>query len=281
MAPSPRGRPRVGPPPRGGEAAAMPATSLEETWRNFKQGGDGRARDALITHYGYLVKSTAGRIASGAPRCLEHDDILSAGIIGLIRAVDQFDPGRCIKFETYAIALIRGAILELLRGEDWAPRSARERIRALQRAYAAVEARLGRPGTEVEVAAELGVDVDTLARMLAEAGRSSLQSLDELLSASAEGTLRLGDTIEATGADTVEAVEASYRRRALIVAIDRLPERERLVLSLYYYEGLTFKEIGKILTVSESRAFQLHQQAMMRLRGYLAADRELFGVTTA
>jgi len=259
----------------------MGAISLDDTWRRFKQGGDGRARDALITHYGYLVKITAGRIASGVPRCLEHDDILSAGVIGLIRAVDQFDPGRCIKFETYAIALIRGAILELMRGEDWAPRSARERIRQLQRAFAAVEARLGRPGTETEVAAELGVDVDTLAHMLAESGRSSLQSLDELLPHSEDGTLRLGDTIEASGTDTVGAVEASYRRRALVLAIDRLPERERLVLSLYYYEGLTFKEIGRILNVSESRAFQLHQQAMMRLRGYLAADRELFGVTTA
>ena len=104
---------------RTGGAATMGAISLEDTWRRFKHARDGRARDALITHYGYLVKITAGRIASGVPRCLEHDDILSAGVIGLIRAVDHFDPGRCMKFETYAIALIRGAILELMRGEDW------------------------------------------------------------------------------------------------------------------------------------------------------------------
>jgi RNA polymerase sigma factor FliA len=259
----------------------MGSISLQDTWTRFKRQGDARSREALIHHYGYLVKITAGRIASGAPRCLERDDLFSAGTIGLIRAVDQFDPERAVKFETYAIALIRGAILELLRGEDWAPRSARDRIKGLERAYAAVEARLGRPASEEEVAAELGISLDTLHRQLAEAGRASVQSLDELLTSSEEGTLRRHDTLEDPSADTGGAVEASYRRRALIAAIDRLPERERLVLSLYYYEGLTFKEIGRLLKVSESRAFQLHQQAMVRLRGYLTADRELFGVVTA
>jgi RNA polymerase sigma factor for flagellar operon FliA len=254
----------------------MATVSLQDTWTRLWRRRDPRARETLIKHYGYLVKITAGRIASGAPRCLEICDLLSAGMIGLIRAVDQYDPMRRVKFETYAIALIRGAILELMRGEDWAPRSARDRIKQLERAYAAVETRLGRPGTEDEVAAELGIDVDTLHAHLAEAGRASVQSLDDLLFGSEEGALRLQDTLPDTRSDTEGAVEAAYRRRALIAAVERLPERERLVLSLYYYEGLTFKEIGRVLEVSESRAFQLQQQAMVRLRGYLTADRELF-----
>jgi RNA polymerase sigma factor for flagellar operon FliA len=254
----------------------MATISLDETWARYRR-GDRHCREALIHHYAYLVKITAGRIASGVPRCLERDDLISAGSIGLIRAVDQFDPSRRIKFETYAIALIRGAILELLRHEDWAPRSARDRIKELGRAYARVEARLGRPGSDEEVAAELGIPVESLYDQLAEAGRASLQSLDDLLpGGDADGSRRLADTLPAGNADTPAAVEATYRRRALVAAVDRLPEREKLVLSLYYYEGLTFKEIGRALTVSESRAFQLHQQAVTRLRGTLTADRELF-----
>jgi RNA polymerase sigma factor for flagellar operon FliA len=254
----------------------MGTISLDETWARYRR-GDRRCREALIHHYAYLVKITAGRIGSSVPRCLERDDLISAGSIGLVRAVDQFDPSRRIKFETYAIALIRGAILELLRHEDWAPRSARDRIKALERAYIQVERRLGRPGTAEEVAAELAVPVETLYEQLAEAGRASLQSLDDLLvGRDADDSRRLADTLADGGADTPAAVEAAYRRRALVTAVERLPEREKLVLALYYYEGLTFKEIGRALAVSESRAFQLHQQAVVRLRGYLTADRELF-----
>lgn len=255
----------------------MPTTSLEQTWEQFKRGRDVRSREALIHHYGYLVKITAGRIGSGAPRCMERDDLLSAGVIGLIRAVDQYDPTRPVKFETYAIALIRGSILELLRGEDWAPRSARDRIKSLERGYAAAEARLGRPATEDEVAAEMGVAVEDVYRLLTEAGRASVQSLDQMLSdPGSDESLRVSDTLRDREADTSGAVEAAQCRRALVDSIDRLPERERLVLSLYYYEGLTYKEIGRVLKVSESRSFQLHQQAMVRLRGYLSADREMF-----
>jgi RNA polymerase sigma factor FliA len=253
--------------------------SIQEIWFRFKHRGDLKARETLIANYSYLVKITAGRIAGGVPPSLDREDLISAGVIGLIRAVDQFDSRREVKFETYAIALIRGAILELLRGEDWAPRSVRDKIKLLQRTYAAVEQRLGRAGTEDEVAAELGTDLDGLHKMLSEVAQASVLSLDEMLfSSEPDATLRVVDTVEdntSTG-DTGRAVEKRERRQALNVAVKRLPEREHLVLSLYYYEGLTFKEIGKILQVSESRVFQLHQQAMMRLRGYLSADRDLF-----
>jgi RNA polymerase sigma factor FliA len=257
----------------------MATTSLQDTWVRFKKNGDVRAREAIIDNYSYLVKITAGRIAGGVPPSLDREDLISAGVIGLIKAVDQFDASREVKFETYAIALIRGAILELLRGEDWAPRSVRDRIKQLERTYAEVESRLGRPGTDEEVAEALGVDVDQLHQTLSDVGQATVLSLDDLLfSSEPEGTLRLGDTLEDTTSDTSAQVEIRERKYALGIAIDRLPEREKLVLSLYYYEGLTFKEIGKILQVSESRVFQLHQQAMMRLRGYLAQDRELFAI---
>ena len=257
----------------------MASESLKEIWHRFKHLGDRRARDTLIDNYSYLVKITAGRIAGGVPPSLDREDLISAGVIGLIRAVDQFDASREVKFETYAIALIRGAILELLRGEDWAPRSVRDKIKGLERAYSGVESRLGRPGTDEEVAHELSTTVDGLHKMLSEVAQASVLSLDEMLfSSEPDATLRVVDTVEDTSGtgDTTRAVEKRERRQALQVAVKRLPEREHLVLSLYYYEGLTFKEIGKILQVSESRVFQLHQQAMMRLRGYLSADRDLF-----
>jgi RNA polymerase sigma factor for flagellar operon FliA len=257
----------------------MASESLRDIWFRFKHRGDARARETLIDNYSYLVKITAGRIAGGVPPSLDREDLVSAGVIGLIRAVDQFDSSREVKFETYAIALIRGAILELLRGEDWAPRSVRDKIKLLERTYTSIETRLGRPGTDEEVAEALETSVDGLHKMLSQVAQASVLSLDEMLfSAEPDTSLRVVDTVEDTSASgsTTKAVEKQQRRKALGVAIKRLPEREHLVLSLYYYEGLTFKEIGKILQVSESRVFQLHQQAMMRLRGYLSADRDLF-----
>lgn len=257
----------------------MASPGLQVIWQRFKAQGDPRARETLIDNYSYLVKITAGRIASGVPASLDREDLISAGVIGLIRAVDQFDFSRQVKFETYAIALIRGAILELLRGEDWVPRSVRDKIKLLERTYAVMELRLGRPGTDEEVAGELTMTVDTLHKTLSEVAQASVLSLDEMLFTSEpDASLRVVDTVEdptATGS-TTRQVEKHERREALKLAITRLPEREHLVLSLYYYDGLTFKEIGKILKVSESRVFQLHQQAMMRLRGYLSADRDLF-----
>src|SRR5687768_4103245 len=155
-------------------AEGTPAESLQEIWYRFKHRGDGRARETLIDNYSYLVKITAGRIAGGVPPSLDREDLISAGVIGLIKAVDQFDASREVKFETYAIALIRGAILELLRGEDWAPRSVRDRIKQLERAYAEVESRLGRPGTDEEVAEALGVEVDQLHQTLSDVGQATV-----------------------------------------------------------------------------------------------------------
>jgi len=255
----------------------MAVRSMEEAWRRFKAQRDPRARASIIDNYTYLVKITAGRVVTNLPPNLEREDLYTAVAMGLIKAVDQFDPGRQVKFETYAIALIRGAILESLREEDWVPRSVRERAKTLERTFFELEVKLGTPPNEAQVAEHLGITTDDLAKMMTETGRGTVLSLDDMILGN-EGSerLHLADVIPDGGSSPTTDVETRERIRQLGVAIDRLPERERLVIALYYYEGLTFKEIGKVLTVSESRVYQLHTQAVLRMRGYLGRDQDLF-----
>lgn len=246
-------------------------------WTKYKDGGDQQARDALINQYAYLVKITAGRVVTSLPPNVDRDDLVSAGVVGLIKAVDQFDVSRQVKFETYAIALIRGAILEMLREEDWVPRSVRERVKNLERTYLRLEMQLGRPASEEEVAEALEIDLDELHSLLADTGRATLLSLDDvIIGADGNERIHLADVINDDSAGPSSEIEGQEMRRSLGTAIDQLPERERLVIALYYYEGLTFKEIGKVLSVSESRVYQLHTQAVLRLRGYLSRDVALF-----
>lgn len=255
----------------------MAVRSIEDAWKRFKLNRDPRSRATIIDNYSYLVKITAGRIVTNLPPNLEREDLYTAGAMGLIKAVDQFDPGRQVKFETYAIALIRGAILESLREEDWVPRSVRERAKTLERSFFELEVKLGVPPTEVQVAEHLGISQDDLSKMVSDTGRGSVLSLDDMILGN-EGSerLHLADVIPDDASGPFADVETRERIRQLGVAIDRLPDRERLVIALYYYEGLTFKEIGKVLTVSESRVYQLHTQAVLRMRGYLGRDQELF-----
>jgi len=255
----------------------MSGAEIADAWRRYKQLGDPNARAAIINQYAYLVKITAGRVVSSLPPSLERDDLVSAGVVGLIKAVDQFDTSRQVKFETYAIALIRGAILEMLREEDWVPRSVRERVKLLERTYLQMETALSRPPTEQEVAQELNMSQEEFNKLLADTGRTTLLSLDDILVGS-EGSekLHLADVIHDEGASPSSEVEAREMKSTLSAAISRLPERETLVITLYYYEGLTFKEIGRIMNISESRVYQLHTQAVIRLRGYLQRDAAVF-----
>jgi RNA polymerase sigma factor FliA len=255
----------------------MSLLNLPAFWDRYKKHGDLKARDQLIQHYSYLVKITAGRVVSSLPPNVDRDDLVGAGIIGLVKSVDQFDCSRQVKFETYAIALIRGAILEMLREEDWVPRSIRERVKALERAYLDLESRLGRPATDEEVASSMGLEIDAFHTLLADTGRASLLSLDDVVLFS-EGNekIHLSDVIFDETSNTSNDVETGAVKQTLGESIDRLPDREKLVIALYYYEGLTFKEIGRILEVSESRVYQLHTQAVLRLRGYLQRDLALF-----
>ncbi len=255
----------------------MTPPEIQYSWTKYKDYSDARAREELITHFAYLVKITAGRVINNLPPNMERDDLLSAGIMGLIKAVDHFDTTRQVKFETYAIALIRGAILETLREDDWVPRSIRERIKNLDRTYMALEVSLGRPATEDEVAKELNIEPEEFQRLLVETGRTSLVSLEDVL-VGTEGSekLHLADVLKDDSAAPSLEAEIHERRRMLTRSIARLPEREKLVIALYYFEGMTFKEIGKVLTISESRVYQLHTQAVIRLKGYLQRDIELF-----
>jgi RNA polymerase sigma factor for flagellar operon FliA len=228
----------------------------------------------LIQRYAHLVSITAGRLFGPMPSGVERDDLVGAGVVGLVKAVDQFDPDRNIKFETYAITLIRGAILEMLRGDDWVPRLVRDQQKQLRQAYTKLEAQYGRPATEDEIAEELGITPEKLDKLLSSIGRANLLSLDDMRMGSEQQ--RLVDLLPTDDPSPLESVTVRERQRALVSAVDKLPDRERTVVALYYHEGLTFKEIGGVLTVSESRAYQLHAQAVTRLRSYLQTEQELF-----
>ena len=248
------------------------ASDIAELWRDYKDGATSDARERLILHYSPLVKFVAGRVAAGLPQNIEQSDLVSYGIFGLIDAIDKFDPGRGYKFETYAISRIKGAIIDELRSIDWVPRSVRAKARAIERAYSKLENELRRSPDDKEVAAELGVTEEELATTLGQISFVGVVALDELLSAGSErgSGATVGDTIAGGGHDPVEAFESEEMRQVLADAINRMPDRERLVLTLYYYEGLTLAEIGNVLGVTESRVCQIHTKAVLQLRAKLA-----------
>jgi len=215
----------------------------------------------------------AGRLGSGLPAHVDEGDLVSYGLLGLINAIERYDPGRDIKFETYAITRIRGAIIDELRALDWVPRSVRARARAIERAIGELEAKLGRAPTDEEIAQKLGVSHDELEESLGEISRSSVVALDELWTVSSGGDpVSLIDTIEDTqGPNPQAALAETELKEAIGEALARLPEREKLVVTLYYYEELTLREIGEVLGVTESRVSQLHTKAILRLKASLAA----------
>jgi len=245
---------------------------VEELWREYKDQGTADARERLILHYAPLVKFVAGRVAAGLPQNIEHSDLVSYGIFGLIDAIDKFDPGRGFKFETYAISRIKGAIIDELRSIDWVPRSVRAKARAIERAYSKLENELKRTPEDKEVASELGFTEPELNHVLSQVSFVGLVALDELLAAGGSdrgGSSTVGDTIADRAHDPVEAFEVDEMKHLLADAINRMPDRERLVLTLYYYEGLTLAEIGGVLGVTESRVCQIHTKAILQLRGRL------------
>jgi RNA polymerase sigma factor for flagellar operon FliA len=241
-------------------------------WQQFKRSRDKATRDRLILTYAPLVKYVAGRLGSGLPAHVDEGDLVSYGLLGLIGAIERYDPDRDIKFETYAISRIKGAIIDELRALDWVPRSVRARAREIERSIAELEAKLGRAPTDEEIAGKIGISVDELEESLTDISRTSIAALDELWSVSGEGDqVSLLDTIEdETGPRPEAALDEVEMREALADAISRLPEREKLVVTLYYYEELTLREIGEVLGVTESRVSQLHTKAILRLKARLA-----------
>ncbi|HSD77907.1 MAG TPA: RNA polymerase sigma factor WhiG [Solirubrobacteraceae bacterium] len=249
------------------------AIELRDLWRRYKTGGDGQAREGLVVAYSPLVKYVAGRMASGLPAHVDEADLISYGLLGLINAIERFDLGRDVKFETYAITRIKGAIIDELRSLDWVPRSVRQRARDIERANAKLENVLQRAPTDDEMARELGVTVDEFHDALLQISHSTIAALDELwtVSDSSGDQVSLLDTItDESAPDPAALVDQTDLKDRVADAIARLPEREKLVIALYYYENLTLREIGEVLGVTESRVSQLHTKAILRLRSRLA-----------
>jgi RNA polymerase sigma factor for flagellar operon FliA len=252
------------------------AVELRELWRRYKSEGDEKARERLVVAYSPLVKFIAGRMASGLPSHVEESDLISYGLLGLIGAIERFDTEREIKFETFAVARIKGAIIDELRSLDWVPRSVRARAREVEQAHAKLEGRLQRAPTDEEMAAELDQTVEEFQNVLLDIANSSVLALDDLWTfADPEGGSQVSilDTIkDPQGVDPEQEAASSEIKDRLADAIESLPERERLVIALYYYENLTLREIGEVLGVTESRISQLHTKAVLRLKSRLQGD---------
>lgn len=254
---------------KGDEMTETVQIAHKDIWDRIRDAGQQEARCDLVDIYARIVKYVAGRMAIGLPHYVDFNDLISAGLLGLIQAIDNFDANRGIKFETYAIPRIRGAILDELRSQDWFPRSLRRKAKQLEEAYSILETRLGRPATDAEVARELNIKLDDLDELVGEVSVATIMSLDADTSGDeSENSTALGDYLADPGTEDIELVLAQQEMKELIGRrISELPEKEQLVLVLYYYEELTLKEIGEVLDVTESRVCQIHTKAILRLKG--------------
>jgi RNA polymerase sigma factor for flagellar operon FliA len=249
---------------------------LRDLWRRLRENGDADAREKLVLNYSPLVKWVAGRVAATLPPHVEEGDLISYGLVGLTTAVDRFDTSRDVRFETYAVTRIRGAIIDELRTQDWVPRSVRQRAREIERTNAKLEHKLHRAPTDEEMAHALEMSVREFQDALVQVSQSTIHALDEMWSvgdSSGGDQVSLLDTIQDQHAPDPAAMLAEQDLRdQMRTAIERLPEREKVVIALYYYENLTLREIGEVLGVTESRASQLHTKAVLRLRARISPD---------
>jgi RNA polymerase sigma factor for flagellar operon FliA len=245
-------------------------TELEAAWARFKDTATQADRDELIVYYAPLVKYVASRIAAGLPQTVDQSDLVSYGMFGLIDAITKFDPERGFKFETYAISRIKGAVLDELRAIDWVPRSVRSKAKSVERAMAKLESKLHRAPTDDEIAIELEISSDQLNVIYKQISTLGVVALDEMLSFNGTESLTFGDTLADRREGPVSTYERVETRQLLADAINRMNEREKIVLTLYYYENLTLAEIGKVLGVTESRVCQIHTKAVLQLRSRLS-----------
>jgi RNA polymerase sigma factor FliA len=245
-------------------------SDVQALWERYAASPDAATREQLILHYAPLVKYVAGRVAVGMPANVEHADLVSYGIFGLMDAIEKFDVAKGFKFETYAITRIRGAIIDELRSVDWVPRSVRSKARKLETAVQRLESELHRSPTEEELAAELGWSVDELQEALAKVSMTSMAALDEVLDVGEGDRISLVDTLQdlhtVLPEDSFDEIET---KQLLRQAMTRLTEREQTVLGLYYFEGMTLSQIGDVLGVTESRICQIHTKAVLSLRAKL------------
>jgi RNA polymerase sigma factor for flagellar operon FliA len=237
-------------------------------WDRWFESRDALARDRIIEHYSPLVKFVAGRVGAGLPSSVDTGDLISAGVFGLIDAVERFDPERGVKFETFAVPRIRGAVFDGLRSLDWVPRSVRSRAREVETAFAELEGRMGRAPTDEEIAGHLKISGTEFQKWLAAIASTTVGPLDRAMAAGAEPMSMQGEVPDSPST----VYEDGEIRRLVRAEVRRLPDREKLVMSLYYDEGLTLAEIGSVLGVTESRVSQIHTKAVLHLRSRLAAS---------
>ncbi len=250
---------------------------INELWMEYKHAAEPAAREKLILHYAPLVKYVAGRVSASLPANIEYADLVSYGIFGLIDAIEKYDPTRGIKFETYAISRIKGSIIDELRAIDWVPRSVRYKARELEKAYVELENELKRVPTDAEVAKRMQMSSQEYNHLMNQMSFVSVVALDELWTVGGEkgDKVSLADTlVDEKAEEPSAAFEVEEVKSILADAINRLPEREKIVITLYYYEGLTLREIGEVLGVTESRVCQMHTKAILRLKGKLASTRD-------
>lgn len=251
------------------QPASAEAAELARIWEQFKSEGSAKAREQLILHYAPLVKFVAGRLAAGLPQTVEQADLVSYGIFGLMDALEKFDRSREIKFETYAVPRIKGAIIDELRAMDWVPRSIRSKARQVDKASTELEAKLGRAPTDEEVAERMGLELEELHDVVGQISFVSVMALEETVAGGddrSEGRSLL-DTLSDAGLGGPSAGMEEHEMRGILSAsINSLPEREKIVVTLYYFEGMTLAEIGDILGVTESRICQIHTKAVGHLR---------------
>lgn len=245
----------------------------EELWVEYRKTKSPALRDKFIRQYMPLVKYVAGKVAAGMPSSVEFDDLVSFGQFGLLDAIEKFDPDKKVKFKTYAVTRIRGAIFDELRGLDWVPRSVRQKSREIENAIVDLEAKLGRSATDAEIAKQMGLSLDEYQQTIMKVSGTSVLSLNDVwYSGNDSDHMSIGDSIESPSSLNPDViVEREEIRRVIVEAINELPEKEKMVIVLYYHEDLTFKEIGQVLEVSESRISQLHTKANLRLRAKLTS----------
>ena len=233
--------------------------SVETLWATYKSTGDLELRNRLVLQYSPLVKYVAGRVRSGLPGTVDQSDLVSEGVIGLMDAIERFEPARGLQFQTFAVPRIRGAIIDSLRSADWVPRAVRDKIRLVERAKVELEARLGRRPEDTEIAEQMAISVRELRDIYAKASSASLASADEL------------GVVDDLSFVSGEAFEDDETRESLMEAVAGLPERDRVIVALYYFEGLTLAEIGQVLGVTTARVSQLHTRVTLSLRARLQA----------
>lgn len=245
--------------------------SENELWIEYKKTRNPEIRDKFINQYAPLVKYVAGKVAIGMPHNVEFDDLVGFGVFGLLDAIEKFDPEKHVKFKTYAVTRIRGAIFDELRTIDWVPRSVRQKSREVEEVINHLESTLGRAATDLEIATELKLTIPEFQKVMLKISGTSIMSLNDIWYTGEDNDkVSIVESIESPQSLNPDIiVEKEEIKKVIISAISELPDKEKKVLVLYYYEDLTLKEIGQVLEVTESRISQLHTKAIMRLRAKL------------